>query len=228
MSLQALDVSVLRPGFDAILKAGDDVPSVMMTLVVLNADAKEKGLPAPQYNLCQLLVLQKTTFCQFNKGLDRISMPQLIGKPTPGGKAEQMFKDGTAKLDALTGEVDLQNEFKKFLKSRGGVITNKQVDAFTLKATQSELVGSKVAGMWFALKQNPENPAIKEPIFVSSDNYILDGHHRWAAINATKFGLGRMKEVTMPVMMINKDINQLLALANQFLKEYGIQAKSGA
>jgi len=221
-----LDVEPLRKGLGAILEAKDDVPALLLTLHVLATEAKQNGNPPPDYNMCNLLVLQNETFCQFNRGINRINMPQLIGKPIPDGKADKMVKDGKVELSA-EGEVNLQEEFKNYLRSKGAKIDKKAVDAYKLKATQSELVGHKVAGMWFTLKQEPNHPALTAPIFVSADDFVLDGHHRWAAIMATKFGLARLKVVRMPVLEVNRNMTQLLKLANDFITEYGIAPKPG-
>jgi hypothetical protein len=224
----ALDIVPLKPGFEAILRDANDVPSVMMTLVILSAEAKEKKQPPPVYNLCSLRVTLGANYCAFNKGIPRAKMPQLIGKPIPGGKADQMVKEDKAKLDPLTGEVDLQAEFQEYLKTKKGyTITAREVKAVKLKATQSELVGGKVAGMWFTLKSDPNNSNIRAPIFVSVDNFVLDGHHRWAAVMATAFGLQDLKTVTMPTLTVSASIDQLLIATNEFLAEYGIQAKAG-
>jgi len=219
--------SSLRTGFNAILDQKDDVPAVMMSLLLLSIDAREKKVAAPRYNLCDLNIMINTKFCHLNKGIQRINMPQLMGKPIPGGKADVMAKGGKVRLNAA-GEVDLQDEFQAYLKNKGYEITQEDVDAFDLKATQSELVGGNVAGMWFALKINPQNGNIRAPIFVSSDNYVLDGHHRWAAVMCNEFGLAKdIKPFRMPVLRINADINKLLDLSAEFLREYGIEVKAG-
>jgi hypothetical protein len=54
------------------------------------------------------------------------------------------------------------------------------VPAQILKATQSELNGGKVGGMANAIAAC-KTEILGRSIFESKDNYVLDGHHRWAA-----------------------------------------------
>lgn len=52
------------------------------------------------------------------------------------------------------------------------------VDPFTLEATQSELSAAKAREM--SLAPNVDE-LLATPIIVSSDDFVLDGHHRWVA-----------------------------------------------
>lgn len=177
---------------------------------------------APNYNLCLIHVPDTNIFCEKNKGIPRIKMPQVKGKNIrPGSKAEALLKkqnEANGTPDNL--EVDATAEFVAFLKSGGITITKGQtVDADKLKATQSELVGSKVGGMIGAHKAGKYDPS-KDAIFVSQDNYVLDGHHRWAATVGAKYVEG--ENLTMTVDRINLPIQELVDLTNKFLEGFGI------
>lgn len=177
---------------------------------------------APNYNLCLIHVPDTNIFCEKNKGIPRIKMPQVKGKNIrPGSKAAALLKKQNA--DAGTPdnlEVDATAEFVAFLKSGGITISKGQtVDADKLKATQSELVGSKVGGMIGAHKTGKYDPS-KDAIFVSEDNYVLDGHHRWAATVGAKYVEG--ENLTMTVDRINLPIQELVDLTNKFLEGFGI------
>jgi hypothetical protein len=104
-------------------------------------------------------------------------------------------------------------------------MTPKKVNADTLKSTQSQLVGTKVAGMAKALEADPNHPAITAPIFVSKDGYVLDGHHRWAA----QVGAGILgdKPVTMNVIEVDMPIDKLVNYSNEFATKFGIAQKAG-
>ena len=96
-----------------------------------------------------------------------------------------------------------------------------------LKATQSELVGVKVAGMSKVL-DNPEHPAYKKitaPIYVSNDGYVLDGHHRWAAVVAHN-AANPDKQIDMNVRVIDQPIKPLVKTSNDFAEHIGIRAKA--
>lgn len=172
-------------------------------------------------------------FCQYNLGIERKDMPQLSGKPVNNTcLAAQLADEGLAPRSS-SGEIDLTEIFVGYLKNKGYKVTIKNVDAFQLKATQKELVASKVAAMWLALKMDPNNKDLKASIFTAqreddASYYILDGHHRWAAIMATEFGLSHLTRVFIPAKVVNTDIENLLIIANKFTVEYGIAVKAGS
>lgn len=182
-------------------------------------EAKLIGKKAPNFNLCDISVPNTNLFCKDNKGVVRAKMPQLKGEAAEGTEA--------AKIAEKTGEkeVDGEDAFKKYLKDSGVKMTTKTVPAETLKSTQSELVGVKVAGMTEALKKDPNHPAITAPIFVSKDGYVLDGHHRWAAHVGLQMAKG--KDVTMPVVEVDMDIEKLLKESNKWASDFGIAQKAG-
>ena len=184
----------------------------------LAKDAKEKGEKAPNFNLCDITIPGTNLYCGGNKGIERAKMPQFKGKPTPGSDADKMQKD-------KNGEVDTEELFKKMLQDKGIKVSEPtSVPADQLKATQTELVGAKVAGMTKALEADPNHPAITAPIYVSNDGYVLDGHHRWAAVTSHEIASGR--PANMNVRVIDMPIEQLVDLSNQFAQDIGVQAKA--
>jgi len=183
-----------------------------------SAEAKANGEKAPNFNLCDITIPGTNLYCSGNKGIPREQMPQFKGKPTPGSEADKMQKD-------KDGEVDTEEMFKKMLEDKGIKVSEPtQVPADQLKATQTELVGSKVAGMTKALEADPNNPGITAPIYVSSDGYVLDGHHRWAAVTSQAITSGR--EAKMNVRVIDMPIAELVKTSNQFAQDIGVQAKA--
>ena len=72
-------------------------------------------------------------------------------------------------------------------------VTKTKILATKLKESQVELIPKKVKGI--AAKY--DKPTDMKPLIVSKDNYIVDGHHRWAA-GIYKFG----KDVKLPVYII--------------------------
>lgn len=207
-------------------------------------------------NLCTINVTgSDSLFCQKNKNITRIKMPQLSGKPSVGSPADIILhsKDMNAlrvnnkdleavvrenfnkiALKDVSGEVDAAEYFKKYLQKKGLTITRTQIPAAKLQATQSELVPDKINSMWWALEVGSCNKyyaGIVAPIFVSKDNYVLDGHHRWAAVVANAFGRLKVDEVMMDVFQVNENIGDtnsgLVKLANEFANDFGIAAKAG-
>jgi hypothetical protein len=180
-------------------------------------EAKAKGLNAPNFNLCKITVPGTNLYCDNNLGIPREEMPQFKGKPQAGSKAESMAKDAS-------GEVDTEPVFREMLAKKGIKVVDTEVPSDALKATQSELVGAKVAGMEKALEENPQHPAITAPIYVSNDGYVLDGHHRWAAIVAYN-AAHPDKPIPMQVRVIDEPIEPLVKRSNKFAEEIGIRAK---
>jgi hypothetical protein len=190
-------------------------------LAKMGQEAKEKGEQAPNYNLCQISIPGTNLFCGDNKGITRIGMPQFKGIPTPGSPADKLPKD-------KDGEVDTEEFFKQMLEKEGIKVSEPTtVPPDRLKATQSELVGVKVAGMSKVLadKNHPAYGAITAPIYVSHDGYVLDGHHRWAAVVAHNAS-NPDDQIEMQVRVIDEDILPLVERSNKFAEDIGIRAKA--
>lgn len=179
-------------------------------------EAKAKGEKAPNYNLCDVAVPGTNLYCDNNLGIPREEMPQFKGKPQPGSAADSMPKD-------KNGEVDTEEVFKKMLKDKGIKTMDTEIPSDGLKASQSELVGAKVAGMTKALEQDPMNKSITAPIYVSRDGYVIDGHHRWAAMTSKAIKDG--KPANMKVHVIDMDAKDIIPMANKFAENIGVAAK---
>ena len=180
-------------------------------------DAKANGKEMPDINLCDVTVPGTNLYCDENLGIKRKAMPQFKGKPVPGSRAEKMplNKDG---------EVDTEPVFREMLKEKGITTTQTEVPADQLKATQSELGGDKVIGMMGALEKDPQHPSITGPIYVSRDGYVIDGHHRWAAIVAYN-AQHPDAQIPMKCEVIDMDIKEAIPMCNKFAEDIGIAAK---
>ncbi len=181
------------------------------------ADAKAKGEPAPNINLCDVTVPGTNLYCDDNLGIPRDEMPQFKGKAEPGSKAASMDSDAG-------GEVDTEPVFREMLKQKGIKTLQTQVPADKLKATQKDLVGAKVVGMMGALEKDPNHPKITAPIYVSRDGYVIDGHHRWAAVVAYN-AQNPDKQIQMKTTVLDQDIKDAIPMANKFAEDMGIAAK---
>ena len=181
------------------------------------SDAKERGEKAPNINLCDVTVPGTNLYCDDNLGIPRDQMPQFKGKPQPGTPAADMPVDEK-------GDVDTEPLFKKMLEDEGIKVVQTEVPADKLKATQSELVGDKVIGMMNALENDPNHPSITAPIYVSRDGYVIDGHHRWAAITAYN-AKHPDNQIPMKVQAIDKDIKDAIPMCNDFAEKQGVAAK---
>lgn len=96
-------------------------------------------------------------------------------------------------------------EFFAYLKDHGVSITDDTVPARSLKPIQKEFSDKGVVKALMLRKND-------KPVIASSDNYIVDGHHRWlGAVNTRR-----------PVSIIRADIpiSKLLGLVKKFPKTY--------
>lgn len=91
-----------------------------------------------------------------NMGIARKDMPQLDGKVT--------------------------RNFVDAMKAKGVKVEEKRMKVSDLKATQREVDASKTVGMATAQLNRDINLKKGTRIIVSSDGFILDGHHRWSSL----------------------------------------------
>jgi hypothetical protein len=148
--------------------------------------------------------------CADNLGIPRADMPQ-IEKTSPrelerdgeAAKARAVLASGGAKtvapLKALT----------RYLRSQGVKVREGRRRVGELKATQREILASKAWGMADGHLRG-KFPAIGKQILISSDDHILDGHHRWAALLLID------PHRTMDVLQIDMPIRELLRVSNDF------------
>ena len=173
---------------------------------------KDAGGEAPNINLCNVSVPGTNLFCAENVGKPRIQMPQLSGKPIKGSPADGLPKDPD-------GGVDLGPLFIEHLRSKGIRVTEKTYPASHLRASQNELLGNKVLGMMKSVQEGRMGPA---RIFTSNDQYVVDGHHRWAANVGADIADGELGNLTQDVNEVDAPILDVLAMANAFALQMGI------
>lgn len=221
-------VSNVEDAISLILKGQsvevDDVTKVhtlIARLATIAADAKAKGEKAGNYDLCRVSVAGTNLFCvqrarteEFPDGVPRLKMPQLSGQAEPGSLADRLPK-------GKDGSVNASDAFSQHLQAIGIGTTTSRVAASTLRASQRELIGTNVAGMMSAR----DFDVTKEPIFISRDNYVIDGHHRWAAAVGRDAEDGRLGDVAMNVVRIDAPISEVLHIANDWTRKFGLRAK---
>lgn len=133
--------------------------------------------------------------CHGNLGIPRKDMPQLAD--------------------------DVIDSFLASFQKKGIKVTKATTPVGQLKATQGEINAEKVNGMANAYKEGSYDPS-KKPIIVSKDGYVLDGHHRWAAMLTMDPGN------KMRTYKVDTDIRTLLKEAKSFkgVKQAGFGAAS--
>jgi hypothetical protein len=153
---------------------------------------------------------------QQSLGIPRVQMPQLDGTPIPGSPADSFPKDAK-------GGVNLGEQFREAMEDNGHKVTNERVDPSTLRATQMDLVGPKVASLSRAIEAGTMR---SRDIFVTRDNYVIDGHHQWAATVLANLRAGE-DQFEIGVQRVDTDIGTALDSANEFVTAMGIPPKAG-
>ena len=95
------------------------------------------------------------------------------------------FCKGTRNIPRrLMPQIYNAKKFSNVIKKRYGIKTRKTtVRAKNLKPSQNEINGDIVDNVIEKIKSKKEH---KNPIVISKDKYIVDGHHRWAAYKKFK------------------------------------------
>ena len=126
--------------------------------------------------------------CKDNMGIARSDMPQLLDE-----SFDKLKEKGQGwKVDAAIAagaDPDMKGTmfgaYLDSLKEKGIKVNDKEpyerVDVGQLKATQREMQADKTFGMADAALKGKFDPG-KNPIVISQDGFILDGHHRFAAM----------------------------------------------
>jgi len=197
--------------------------------------------PNDNVDLCTVSVPGTNMFCAGNKGIPRAQMPQLKSIPVKGGKADKLVKAGKLDADPKTGEVNTEDIFKSVLEKEGISMSKPTPEKVSkLKATQNQLEGSKVN--MFAKVLAGEQPfpdknlspealkswqeALREPIIVSKEGYILDGHHRWAALVQHDVANGGGGDIEMDVKRVDMEAKALVDKTNKFTNTMGLAVKT--
>jgi hypothetical protein len=214
-------VHLLQAGKSVRLNQPEEV-AVLAQKVNQIATSWDKGKgPMPNINFGDVTVKGTNLFTAQTRGIPRAKMPQLAGPAQPGTKAADLVGAGNW--------ADLAPELRKELAGKGVSITDDVVKPTHLRATQMDLNGASVAGI--ATKYLAGDAKVRtmmtEPLFVTRDNYVLDGHHRWAAnmvVDAADGVIGDSKPIN--VHRINMDIGAMVPYANDFAQRWGIAAVS--
>src|SRR5215471_656267 len=164
----------------------------------------KQGKEAPVYDLCNVTVKDTNLFCAESKGIPRVKMPQM--------------------------DADQTKEFLQVLKDKGYKVSKEKTFANHLRATQNQLNGAKVAGIAEKMRNSPDKYKNLR-LVVSKDDYILDGHHRWAGQIGLDSEDGKLSnDKKMKISRVNISITKLLEEANAFTGGKGAkgveQAKS--
>lgn len=126
------------------------------------------------------LCVGKDNICEGDLGIPRKYMPQFIGK-------------------------DDVHKFRNFIKRVYGIksrITRRK--AKELRPTQKEISRSRIEDL---IENEKILTKVLVPLVISRDNYVVDGHHRWAAYRLKK------PNKDLPVVEIDVPIKDVLGIS---------------
>jgi hypothetical protein len=154
--------------------------------------------------------------CVGNKGLTRDKMPQIEGGKSVAEMLKSDDEGDRAKARAMVEAGADPDDDRPILAQllahldRNGVGTSEtSVSVGRLKATQKEIKAEKTFKMADAHLRG-RFPGIGDTVVISRDGYVLDGHHRWAALMTID------PSRKMRVKVIDMDMDDLLAEAAAF------------
>lgn len=147
--------------------------------------------------------------CADNMNIPRSEMPQLLDetfealrKKGQGWKVDAAIKAGVP----ADFQGTIMAAFVKRLQDKGVKMSRETEAVGHLKATQREISAKKTFGMADAKLKGTYSPD-KEPIIISKDRYILDGHHRFAAMTTIA------PERRMNVVVVDMSMQDMLKTA---------------
>ena len=128
---------------------------------------------------------------------------------------------GIARADMPQIDDAHRSDFIQSLKSDGTTVKEGSASPLSLHPSQKEISATKVGQMLDRFDSSSKRAPF-DPIFVSKDNYVLDGHHRWGAMAALAIDTPK---ITMPVTRIMLDHGKALAAMAAYDKAHGIASK---
>lgn len=105
---------------------------------------------------------------------------------------------------------NLTDDFLYYLDSLNILYQRKKLKILTLKSSQNELDINKIIPLAKELSINGMRK--NKPIIVSNDNYVLDGHHRFAAWFVIN------KSIDVDCVVIDKPIKELINITKRYTK----------
>jgi uncharacterized protein (DUF1015 family) len=102
------------------------------------------------------------------------------------------------------------DELMTYLQKSGIKMQKKTVKANTLRATQRDFNTDKIVNAVGKIK----TLGTAKPIIVSSDNYVIDGHHRWLAAK----NVGTSINIVQANVKVKELMKSLYAFPKTFTK----------
>jgi hypothetical protein len=130
---------------------------------------------------------------------------------------------GIARKDMPQVPSERRDEFLSDLAKSGTKTTKDSIDPKILKPVQKEVSGSRSGAIYEKYKASGGVVPDEQRILVSSDGYVIDGHHTWAAAVALGFDDPKAR---LPVYRIDLPAKEALSAATKWSDEKGIGRRS--
>jgi hypothetical protein len=115
------------------------------------------------------------------------------------------------------------NDYLNGLRDDGIAVTSDRIRPQDLKPSQNEVNVAKTAGFLDSLEGHGSGQPMK-PVLISADNYVIDGHHQWAASIA--HDMSTAADYRVPVLRVDMPAVALLRNADQWAANEGIARKA--
>ena len=112
--------------------------------------------------------------------------------------------------------------FSEIEQTEGITAEKEKVDPTTLKPIQKEISASRSGAIYNKFREDGEIPK-KERILISSDGYVIDGHHTWGA--AVAFALDN-PGTELPVYRLSATAKEALGVSLNWAKENGFEGQA--
>lgn len=125
---------------------------------------------------------------------------------------------GIPRLQMPQIPANMRSKYIADMKSQGITTSHESVDPLGLKPSQREISGSKAGALYEHFKAENGIPADRA-ILISKDNYVIDGHHHWAA--AVAFDMSG-SDAKLPVLRLSVGVKEALSTSLAWSKANGI------
>jgi hypothetical protein len=158
-----------------------------------------------------------------DKMADREDNPDLTNLEIVGTQLFTRDNLGIMRDEMPQVPYEQKDEFISEMTNRGIAVTREEVSPQKLHPIQAEISAKKSGKLARDIKQNGHGKSDGARIIVSSDNYIIDGHHRWAASAFLSF---KDKGQAIPVLRVDMTHMELIDATLAWNKATGIESLS--
>jgi hypothetical protein len=158
-----------------------------------------------------------------DKMADREDNPDLTNLEIVGTQLFTRDNLGIMRDEMPQVPYERKGEFISEMEKRGIAVTRENVSPQKLHPIQAEISAKKSGKLAREIKQNGHGESDGARIIVSSDDYIIDGHHRWAA---SAFLSLKDEGQAIPVLRVDMTHMELIDATLAWNKATGIESLS--